>query len=260
MKNQIIIFGIILVLVTFCFSGCVSDNQNNNQVAGKDSDGDGYRDDIDEFPEDNTEWLDTDNDGIGDNADKFPSDPYESDDNDNDGVGDNADLDDDNDGYDDFKDLFQYRDAKIMISLDEFIVFDLVDLSIYDKVDAEIYFVIVLNDEIISYAPYENDYWTVSIDEKFVSNWDVTYDIPDNIETQIISIRMFDLDIVQPENESDQIDINGYDESKEITLNYNIVTGQWIGDDNDGSTDGRIDGDDHWDHPDAYLKYHISTV
>ncbi|WP_394173759.1 peptidylprolyl isomerase [Thalassotalea litorea] len=48
-----------------------------------DADHDGYPNDVDAFPEDETEWLDSDNDGIGNNADT---------DDDNDGV---ADVDDD---------------------------------------------------------------------------------------------------------------------------------------------------------------------
>ena len=43
----------------------VFDNPNK----AKDSDGDGYSDDKDAFPNDPNEWLDTDGDGIGDNAD-----------------------------------------------------------------------------------------------------------------------------------------------------------------------------------------------
>ena len=42
------------------------------QENGLDSDGDGYGDIVDAFPEDPTEWLDTDGDGIGDNADAYP--------------------------------------------------------------------------------------------------------------------------------------------------------------------------------------------
>ncbi|MEM7081249.1 MAG: NPCBM/NEW2 domain-containing protein [Pseudomonadota bacterium] len=57
-----------------------------------DSDGDGYADSIDAFPNDNTEWLDSDLDGVGDNSDAFPSDPNESADSDGDGVGDNGDV------------------------------------------------------------------------------------------------------------------------------------------------------------------------
>ena len=42
------------------------------QESGPDSDGDGYGDIVDAFPDDPAEWLDTDGDGIGDNADEYP--------------------------------------------------------------------------------------------------------------------------------------------------------------------------------------------
>jgi len=38
-------------------------------VADPDSDGDGYNDSVDAFPDDGSEWVDTDGDGIGNNAD-----------------------------------------------------------------------------------------------------------------------------------------------------------------------------------------------
>lgn len=80
-----------------------------------DSDGDGYPDEDDAFPNDPTEWLDTDGDGVGDNADAFPNDATETTDTDGDGVGDNADAfpndatettDTDGDGYGDNSDVF----------------------------------------------------------------------------------------------------------------------------------------------------------
>lgn len=40
----------------------------------KDTDGDGFMDSYDAFPEDPAEWLDSDGDGIGDNSDAFPID------------------------------------------------------------------------------------------------------------------------------------------------------------------------------------------
>lgn len=63
----------------------------------QDSDGDGYYDNLDAFPDDPTQWQDSDGDGRGDNIDGdnpdiFPSDPNEWADTDGDGVGDNADV------------------------------------------------------------------------------------------------------------------------------------------------------------------------
>ena len=55
------------------FDGC-ADSQ-------KDTDGDGYNDDVDDFPYDDTQWLDSDGDGYGDNSngnnpDAFPYDEF----------------------------------------------------------------------------------------------------------------------------------------------------------------------------------------
>ena len=80
----------------------------------RDSDGDGYRDDVDAFIYNPNEWLDADGDGVGSNtdecdndpsayvdedgdgycvpADLFPDDPTEWFDTDGDGVGDNGDV------------------------------------------------------------------------------------------------------------------------------------------------------------------------
>lgn len=75
-----------------------------------DSDGDGYDDENDDFPNDANEWSDSDGDGIGDNSDDFPNDAAETADSDGDGVGDNSDAfptdstqwaDRDGDGYGD---------------------------------------------------------------------------------------------------------------------------------------------------------------
>lgn len=101
MRERIIglfFIGFILLISSFC--GCV-DN---------DSDGDGYANDVDVFPDDPFEWKDSDNDGVGDNGDEFPNNPYEQIDSDKDGVGNNDDdfpydstqwVDRDNDGYGD---------------------------------------------------------------------------------------------------------------------------------------------------------------
>ena len=55
---------IIIFLLNLGFSGCLD----------TDSDGDGYNDEVDMFPDNENEWIDSDNDGIGDNSDGFPND------------------------------------------------------------------------------------------------------------------------------------------------------------------------------------------
>ena len=68
------------------FDGCAESQ--------KDTDGDGYNDDVDDFPYDDTQWLDSDGDGYGDNQngnnpDAFPYDDTQWSDADGDGYGDN---------------------------------------------------------------------------------------------------------------------------------------------------------------------------
>ena len=96
-------------------SGTTVTSSNSVEIIDYDTDGDGYGDQSDAFPNDENEWADSDNDGVGDNADAFPNDATETLDSDNDGVGDNADafpndatetLDSDNDGVGDNADAF----------------------------------------------------------------------------------------------------------------------------------------------------------
>ena len=103
----------------------VKDNDDDfplDVAASLDSDGDGYPDSwnpgmnqsdstsspplqLDEFPNDASEFTDSDNDGYGDNGDAFPNDAFEWLDTDTDGIGNNTDEDDDNDGLPDAYEL-----------------------------------------------------------------------------------------------------------------------------------------------------------
>ena len=108
-KKFIIVVGISLILA-MGLCGCVDEEV-------EDTDGDGYNNDVDLFPDDSTEWEDTDNDGYGDNSDAFPADASEHLDSDGDLVGDNADVfpddptewvDSDGDGFGDNADTYPY--------------------------------------------------------------------------------------------------------------------------------------------------------
>ncbi len=75
--------------------------------AAVDSDGDGYWDALDDFPNDISKHadLDTDGDGFKDGVDAFPLDAAEAVDTDGDGIGNNRDLDDDGDGFTDLDEI-----------------------------------------------------------------------------------------------------------------------------------------------------------
>ena len=87
-----------------------------------DTDGDGWSDGGDDFPNDPDEYLDTDGDLVPDHLDEFPFDPTQQTDSDGDGYGDNANgnlgdvfpndatryADSDRDGVDDASDAFPY--------------------------------------------------------------------------------------------------------------------------------------------------------
>lgn len=89
--RKIVVVLVGVLLISLCLmSGCTENTSKNNTV--KDTDGDGYKDAVDAFPSDSTEWSDTDGDDIGDNSDAFPLDANETRDTDGDGVGDNSDA------------------------------------------------------------------------------------------------------------------------------------------------------------------------
>jgi len=111
MNKHLSVIGITLVLLIVGLSGCT------NPIGPGDTDGDGYNDDVDEFPNDSDEWEDSDGDGVGDNSDEFPNDSDEWEDSDGDGVGDNSDefpnnsyeqYDSDKDGVGNNQDKFDY--------------------------------------------------------------------------------------------------------------------------------------------------------
>lgn len=175
-------------------------------------------------------------------------------DTDGDGIPDVNDIDDDNDGYKDIEDYLPKKDAKIEITLKKFKVIDYVDAE-PNHLNAQIYFKIYINDDYKARAP-PTDFWNVEINELKTINWKYVYNCPDNVNIHKINIRMYDKDLI----EDDILDIDGHDNTKGLTVYYNIITGTWTGDDTTGETDGSNDGTQYSDDDDAYLKYNIKTL
>jgi len=87
MNRYLLIITVSIILICNGFSGC-----NERSTKDIDTDGDGYNDDVDDFPTNSYEWKDSDKDGVGDNSDAFPFNSSEWIDSDSDGVGDNSDY------------------------------------------------------------------------------------------------------------------------------------------------------------------------
>ena len=62
---------VVLALLLPAFAGCLTPEGPREPL---DSDGDGYPDPDDVFPDNLEEWVDSDGDGYGDNGDQFPED------------------------------------------------------------------------------------------------------------------------------------------------------------------------------------------
>ena len=176
-----------------------------------DDDNDNVSDLLDVFPLDASEWQDTDNDGVGDNGDAFPDDPDEQLDTDGDGWGDNSDVfpwnnaewadadgdalgdntdpDDDNDGTLDEDDLHLGKDIGVMVKLENFTLFDAVDLF---SERGDIRFCISVNDGYNGCMnPYESDFY---VGERKYVGINSSHNLPESIRYHYINISVIDWD------------------------------------------------------------------
>ena len=172
MIKKIITIGLTLILV-LGLSGCVDEEIT-------DTDGDGYNDDVDMFPDNPDEWDDTDEDGYGDNSDAFPADASEHLDSDGDGVGDNSDkfkydasasIDSDNDGYPDgWNDGKDQSDSTSVPPLE-------IDFFPYDSTKWE-------KEDWVELCSYNlgNETLVIEEDKQNITSekWKIWYDISDN--------------------------------------------------------------------------------
>ncbi|MDQ1371389.1 MAG: hypothetical protein QG582_303, partial [Candidatus Thermoplasmatota archaeon] len=107
LHNVMTASALVFIVMVMLLFGVLASPSLSPVAAIADWDGDGFKNNEDEFPRDPDEWADSDSDGAGDNGDAFPQDPDETEDSDADGVGDN-------------EDFFDQGDAVLRISLESF--------------------------------------------------------------------------------------------------------------------------------------------
>lgn len=231
-KTIISIFVVILVAVSTL--GCLQDGDIFDP--DRDSDGDGYPDSQDAFPDDPNEWRDSDNDGIGDNSDTSPYDL-------------------DNDGFGDDTDLRKDYDAGIRIGLSKVRILDEVDLW---KNTAEIYFYVWVNGALQPRIDNIGEPWVVTLGSDYTMNKDFRFNVDDNRQLTEIRIALMDDDIL---SEDDYVDISGASAAdRTLDVTFDLSTGNWTGDDTTGVTDGSRDGTQLSDDDDGILWYSIEVV
>ena len=217
-----------------------------------DSDRDGIPNDIDEFPNNASEWRDNDQDGIGDNEDLdddndgyndtedyFPNDSKEYNDNDLDGVGDNEDLDDDNDGFNDTTDINPFHDIALKFN---FVWVELIDKQ-NNRPDAPLVIYLYQGEEQLHRFDNENNPWRVPWQEQFVLNSDFELNIPDNQTEYEFTI----IAIYHKFKNSKEFDISDSNETYRATILYNYTTNSLNRIENwtlDGSIDNSNENDD----------------
>jgi len=181
-------------------------------------------------------------------------------DTDRDGIPDINDPDDDNDGYADNVDYAPKQNAVLKLTISSFKVLDEVDGWPDDPNKAQIYFDIYIDDmdNILGKIPSSGSY-DADIGVLYTVNQYIVLDIPDNVRTHPVKIIMYDKDAIG----SESLDIDGIHtgtSQNALTLQYDIVTRTWSGDNSNGITDGSNDGSYSTDENDAYLEYSIQII
>jgi len=168
-------------------------------------------------------------------------------------------LDSDSDGFFNEEDLFPYGNAKIQIVLNYLAVFG-EDGSLEGASDHEIYFEIRVDrppdsEEIDLRAPTWSTHWVLEKETGYFLEWSGIVDVEDDEQYHTINIQMWDYDSW---SDNDLYDIDGSNDTEGLTLNYDLKTQSFTGDDDDGIVDGRDDGIS--EEVDGYLIYEIRTV
>jgi len=202
------------------------------------------------------EDLDRDDDGIPDTEDLFPDDPDEWSDQDNDGIGDNSDPDRDGDGVVNQEDLDPIRDLAVSFSIDWVNLTTPLGRGQYGDFYAELHS--NRSGELVKLAQFDDNGKSLKVpwQTRTELNWEIEINVPDNQSLHHFNLQAYEVYRWSPT----LLDIDGSNSTMGLTIYYDIVTGNWSGDDSTGILDGALDnltGDEEYD---TRLGYHLTTV
>jgi hypothetical protein len=213
---------LVSVLLAGALAGC-------GTPSARDSDGDGFSDRNDVFPDDPAEWRDSDRDGLGDEAD----------------------TNDDNDDVPDLDDYAPRRDANVTLSMTY--------VSVRDPADGdgttEVFFELWVDGAKAHRFPETG---TVNTSQSAFQRLDVEQrvNLSDRAPTSVIVLRAFDDDgaDVPPE----PLDIGPTSDSTVLTWSYSTASGAIAGAPREGQVDGSDDGSFRTDENDAIVEFKLT--
>lgn len=239
LHNVMTASALVFIVMAMLLFGILASPSLSPIAAIADWDGDGLKNNEDDFPRDPDESVDSDGDGVGDNGDAFPYDPSETEDSDDDGFGDN-------------EDTFDQGDAVLKISLEKFEFIDYVDDHVQTSYYPNAWFVVLVDldgDEDYD-ATYESVVFNAT--KSLTDFYTVSVDIDDDLQWVSFMVIAYDVTLVSTNNVTD-LEIIDYNPAPGLrTLEQTVG----LPCDLTWASDG--DGDD--DTPDCYLEYSAQTV
>ncbi len=166
--------------------------------------------------------------------------------------------DSDGDGYPDVGDYVPDKDAKVRFSIIKFELNNTVDYTNGTLVYFQVY-------ERLNYSWEDQTQDSFGVVEKSpnfyvedfndLSNFNMTYDVADDVKLHTLTIQVYEYNLTGIIDEILDLDDDG---TGSLSVDYDIVSETWTGDDDTGVTDGSRDG--IAGQKDCYLEYSLTTV